>query len=44
MSKKLVVSNYNSDLEWLKMTHDYGFSVDNTIIYDRSSVKKIGVI
>ena len=40
MSKKLVVSNYNSDLEWLKMTHDYGFSADNTIIYDRSSVKK----
>ena len=40
MSKKLVVSNYNSDLEWLKMTHDYGFSADNTIIYDRSSIKK----
>lgn len=40
LSKKLVVSNYNSDLEWLKMTHDYGFSADNTIIYDRSSVKK----
>ena len=40
MSKKLVGSNYNRDLEWLKMTHDYGFSADNTIIYDRSSIKK----
>ena len=40
MSKKLVVSNYNSDLEWLKMTYDYGFSSDNTVIYERSSNKK----
>ncbi len=40
LSKKLVVSNYNSDLEWLKMTHSNGFSADNTIIYDRSNNKK----
>ena len=25
MDKKLVVSNHNSDLEWLSMTYDYGF-------------------
>ena len=40
LSKKLVVSNYNSDLEWLKMTHSNGFTADNTIIYDRSDNKK----
>jgi hypothetical protein len=34
--KKIIVSNYNSDLEWLKITYDYGFSAENTIIYDRS--------
>jgi hypothetical protein len=38
--KKLVVSNYNSDLEWLKMTYEHGFSPANTIIYDRSDVEK----
>ncbi len=40
MDKKLVVSNHNSDLEWLSMTYDYGFSPQNTIIYDRSDEEK----
>ena len=40
MDKKLVVSNHNSDLEWLSMTYDYGFSPENTIIYDRSDEEK----
>ena len=40
MNKKLVVSNHNSDLEWLSMTYDYGFSSENTIIYDRSDEEK----
>lgn len=39
-TRKLVVSNYNTDLEWLKMTYDYGFSPENTIIYDRSDIEK----
>jgi hypothetical protein len=35
--KILVVSNHsNHDLEWLEMTYDYGFSPENTIIYDRT--------
>lgn len=38
--KKLVVSNYNSDLEWLQMTYPHGFSPTNTIIYDRSDTEK----
>ena len=40
MHKKLVVSNHNSDLEWLSMSYDYGFSPENTIIYDRSDEEK----
>lgn len=37
MKKTLVVSNHaNHDLEWLKMTYDYGFSPENTVIYDRT--------
>ena len=40
MEKTLVVSNYNWDLEWLKMTYDHGFSPDNTVIYDKSDVSK----
>ena len=40
ITRKLVVSNYNTDLEWLKMTYDYGFSSENTIIYDRSDIEK----
>jgi hypothetical protein len=37
MKKTLVVSNHsNHDLEWLKMTYDYGFSPENTLIYDRT--------
>ena len=40
MEKTLVVSNYNWDLEWLKMTYDYGFSPENTVIYDKSDVDK----
>ena len=38
--KTLVVSNYNWDLEWLKMTYDHGLSPDNTVIYDKSDVSK----
>ena len=38
-SKSLVVSNYNWDLEWLKETHPYGFSSENTFIYDKSDVE-----
>ena len=40
-TKKLVVSTYNWDLEWLKMTYDYGFSPDNTVIYDKSDGTKV---
>lgn len=40
MDKVLVVSNHNSDLEWLSTTYDYGFSPENTIIYDRSDEVK----
>tara|TARA_A100001201_G_scaffold32125_1_gene34601 strand:- start:3801 stop:4502 length:702 start_codon:yes stop_codon:yes gene_type:complete len=40
MKKHLVVSNHNSDLEWLTTTYDYGFSPDNIIIYDRSDEEK----
>jgi len=37
VTKTLVVSNHaNHDLEWLKMTYKYGFSPENTIIYDRT--------
>jgi hypothetical protein len=39
-STKLIVSNYNTDLEWLKITYNYGFSPENTIIYDRSDETK----
>ena len=40
MDKKLVISNHNSDLEWLSMTYEYGFSPEKTIIYDRSDEVK----
>lgn len=40
MIKKIIVSNYNSDLEWLKITYPYGFSPKNIVIYDRSDLKK----
>jgi hypothetical protein len=40
LTKILVVSNYNTDLEWTKMTYDYGFSPKNTVIYDRSDEEK----
>ena len=37
ITKTLIVSNHaNHNLEWLKMTYDYGFSKENTIIYDRT--------
>lgn len=37
INKVLVVSNHaNHDLEWLKITYDYGFSSSNTLIYDRT--------
>lgn len=36
-TRMLVVSNHsNHDLEWLKMTYAYGFSPENTLIYDRT--------
>lgn len=35
LKKKLVVSNYNSTLDWLIKTHQYGFGPHNTIIYNR---------
>ena len=39
--KTLVVSNHNSDLgKAAQTTYDYGFSPDNTIIYDRSDEVK----
>lgn len=40
MMKKLVVSNYNSTLDWIKKTHKYGFGPQNTIIYDRGNDQK----
>lgn len=40
ITKKLIVSNYNSDLEWLKITYDYGFSMENIVIYDKSDIKR----
>ncbi len=40
-TKKLIVSTYNWDIEWLKMTYDYGFSPDNTVIYDKSDGTKV---
>lgn len=40
VTKTLVVTNHNSDLEWIKMTYDYGFSPENTVIYDRSDEEK----
>lgn len=37
MNKRLIVSTHsNFDLEWLKMTHSYGFSQENIFIYDRT--------
>lgn len=40
MNKKIVISNYNSDLNWLDITYPFGFSKENIIIYDRSDNKK----
>lgn len=40
MQKKLIISNYNSDLNWLDITYPFGFSKQNTIIYDRSDTQK----
>ena len=39
-TKTLVITNHNSDLEWITMTYDYGFSLENIVIYDRSDVEK----
>ena len=36
MDKALVVSNYNTELDWLKETYSHGFSHENTFIYDKS--------
>jgi hypothetical protein len=35
--KKIIVHNYNSDLNWLKLTYDHGFSKENIIIYQKIS-------
>lgn len=40
LNKTIVVSNHNTDLEWIKMTYDYGFSPENIVIYDRSDEEK----
>ena len=40
LKKTLVVSNHNSDLEWLEMTYGHGYSPENTVIYDRSDEEK----
>lgn len=43
LKKTLVVTNHaNHDLEWLKMTYDYGFSPENTLIYDRTPDDFVG--
>ena len=37
MKKTLVITNHsNHDLEWIKMTYEFGFSPKNTLIYDRT--------
>ena len=36
MDSFLVVSNYNTELDWLKETYSHGFSYENTFIYDKS--------
>jgi len=33
--KKIIVHNYNSDLNWLKITHEHGFSKENILIYQK---------
>lgn len=40
MNRQIVVSNYNSDLNWLKKTYPYGFNKDNILIYDRGNDEK----
>ena len=35
-SRKLVVSNYCTNLDWLKITHEYGIHPEDTIIYSRT--------
>jgi hypothetical protein len=35
-SRKLVVSNYCTNLEWLKTTHDHGILPEDTVIYSRT--------
>jgi hypothetical protein len=35
-NRKLVVSNYCTDLDWLKITYEYGISPQNTVIYSRT--------
>ncbi len=37
MSKKIVISNYNWDLNWLKISYEHGFSAKDIIIYDSSN-------
>lgn len=37
--KKIVVSNYNSNLNWLKLVFDCGFKKQDILIYDRSDEK-----
>ena len=34
MNKKIVISNYNWNLDWLKITHEHGFTKKDIVIYD----------
>lgn len=36
MDRKLIISNYCSNLDWIVMTHDYGILPKDTIIYSRT--------
>jgi len=39
MNKKIVISNYNSNLDWLKITHEHGFTEKDVVIYDSGNDK-----
>ena len=41
MKKEFVISNWKSDLEWIKISN---FLKENITIYDRSEILKIGLI
>tara|TARA_R100000234_G_C4970451_1_gene165954 strand:+ start:82 stop:831 length:750 start_codon:yes stop_codon:yes gene_type:complete len=40
MTKSLIVSNYNSNLDWLKMVHDYKIFSNDIFIYNRGDGNK----